>query len=168
MNNPYQPPRAPVGEGETEYLVPIDDAAARVSFMLAPGWWSSPRLFLDGQPARPSNGGGFELPMRDGSKAKLRLVFSLTRRIPRVSVNGRKYGKGGAWDGWGYAILILVPFVFFLRQGMFGVPFGAFTLVINRQIALNPGPWWLKALVMLAVIFLSTVTYFFARGLVHP
>ncbi|WP_394845531.1 hypothetical protein LZC95_51940 [Pendulispora brunnea] len=149
MNNPYQPPGASSVESATEYVVPIDDAAARVSFTLAPGWWSYPVLLVDGQPPRKLGRSGFELPMRDGSKAQLRIVPSLTRRIPRVSVNGRKYGEGGQWDGWGYAILILMPMGCLMPQGIVGGVLGAFALTINRQIAYNPGRWWLKALAML-------------------
>ena len=167
MNNPYQAPTDASHEGQTEYIVPIDGAAVPVAFKVARGWWSGPKLFIDGQPAGKSSRLGFGLPMRDGTTAELRIVWSLTRRIPRVSVNGRKYGEGGAWDGWGYGVLIVFPFVFFMTGGALGGLFGAAAVMVNRQVAFSSARWWIKVPSMLAVICAVGLAYAAAAGLVY-
>lgn len=166
MENPYASPKASESPARRprEYVVPIDGVSGRVSVTSASGLFSAGALLLDGQPPEKVGRQGYRLPLRDGTTAMAQLRTSWTRPAPSVIVNGRTY-EVGSKIGWGYLVLMFLPFALVPVGGLIGGLFGGIGVTVNRMVAFSARPWWLRVPVMVGVTLVAIASYLLVAGL---
>jgi hypothetical protein len=148
--------------GSTEYVVELPGFEGRHIVVQTPGFFSSAKLLIDGQPAlQGSKRGQLLLRRNDGTEALVQLKpTNIVDPVPKVIVDGQTFTVAEPLKWYQY-VWAGLPFALIFVGGLLGGLCGGFAMVINGRVfrsALNPAAkYLLTGLVTIAAAFVFIV-----------
>ena len=143
-----------------QYYIPAEGFEGRQLIVETAGWFSGPRLLLDGQPASKGPKRGQLLIRRnDGVDviAQLRGIF--VDPIPQLTVDGKtiKIAEPLPWYVWLWSGL---PLVLLFIGGALGGALGAVAMTINGRVFRSDMPGALKFAITGAISLVTALAFF--------
>jgi hypothetical protein len=144
-----------------EYAVQLEGIAGRVS--VVPGsFLKGATLRVEGTAAAKKRG-RYLLTRLDGSTVEAKLVGHLTRIVPDVEIDGKRYRVGPAIPTW-LVILSALPFGLVGIGGALGGGIGGLAWVVNQQIARSSLSAVAKPAAMIGVTLAAFASYLVLAG----
>lgn len=148
-----------------EYPINIKGFEGRETVIRDAGFFSAPKLIIDGQPAsKGPKRGQLSLRRNDGTEVLAQLKTSFVDPAPKLVIEGETIETAAPlpWHQWLWAAL---PFALVFAGGALGGLFGGIATIVNGRIFRSNMSEFVKFMVS-GVVSIATVIVFFVVALI--